>query len=127
MQMTTLSLLRSFSLALATMLLVLGCSGTTPPSAPSGPGQISGTVTAAEPFEAAKVYAQHIERNIIYMSYTGKGSYQTVQMFPGTYEVWAEKPGLESARQEIHLEPGAAMSVDLALEQVATRIEGQGT
>ena len=114
----------SFLTILAGIAFVYGCSGAKPPSAT---GEISGVVTAAQPFEAAKVYAKHIERNIIYMSYTGGGRYRTVAMFPGAYEVWAEKPGLESAHYDVRLEPGAVLTVDLALQPVAMRTVGQGT
>jgi len=108
----------------AGVVFLAGCSGSQP--LPTD-GSIAGTVTASQPFEAAKVYARHIQRDITYMSFTGDGSYHTVQMFPGAYEVWAEKPGLESARQEIELAPGATLNVDLELESVTAKAVGQGS
>ena len=112
-------------LILASLSLAYGCGGGGNPIDETG--GIAGTVSASQPFEAAKVYAKHIDRNIIYMSYTGNGNYQTVAMFPGTYEVWAEKPGLESARHEIQMTAGAELNLDLELEEIAARAVGQGT
>ena len=40
-----------------------------------GTAMLTGTVTAPSPFVAAKVYAQNMDKNIIYMVYTGDGDY----------------------------------------------------
>ena len=43
-----------------------------------GTATLTGKVTAPKAFEAAKVYAQNMDKNIIYMVYTGDGNYQAV-------------------------------------------------
>ena len=84
------------------LLFALGCA-MPEEGAPStltnqvpGTGMLTGEVTAPGAFQAAKVYAKNVDKNIIYMVYTGGGRYQTVAMLPGSYEAWVEKTGFES-------------------------------
>ncbi len=60
-----------------------------------GTATLSGKITAPAACEAARMYAQNMDRNVIYMVYTGDGNYQAVAMFLGNYEVWVEKIGLK--------------------------------
>ncbi|MCH8819893.1 MAG: carboxypeptidase regulatory-like domain-containing protein [Acidobacteria bacterium] len=92
------------------LLFALGCA-MPEEGAPStltnqvpGTGMLTGEVTAPGAFQAAKVYAKNVDKNIIYMVYTGGGRYQTVAMLPGSYEAWVEKTGFESDLEKIQIE-----------------------
>jgi len=84
------------------LLLVLGCAApeqgapTTLTNQVPGTGMLTGEVTAPSAFQAARVYAKNLDKDILYMVYTGGGHYQTVAMLPGIYEIWVEKPGFDS-------------------------------
>ncbi len=91
-----------------------------------GTGTLTGKVTAPRAFEAARVYAHNLDKNILYMVYTGDGNYQAVAMFPGDYEVWVEKTGFESDRHEIQVEADAEMNVDFSLREVPAQHLVQG-
>jgi virginiamycin B lyase len=110
------------------MQLLLACGGSEPE--PMGPlarlATLKGSVTAPGEFTAAKVYARHLDKNIIYMVYTAAGSYETVAMFPGRYEVWVEKLGFDSDRHAIDLPAGGAASIDFELRASAAQQPGQG-
>ena len=56
-------------------------------------GSISGTVSGPKEFKAAKVYAKNLDKNVTYMVFTEGGKYQALDLFPGNYEVRAEKNG----------------------------------
>ena len=92
-----------------------------------GTGMLTGQVTAPGAFQAAEVYAKNVDKNIIYMVYTGGGHYQTVAMLPGSYEVWVEKTGFESDVEKIQVEAGGELKVDFSLTEVAPQAVGQGT
>ena len=116
------------------LLLLPGCASTQNEATTGllknkvpGTATLTGKVTAPKAFEAAKVYAQNMDKNIIYMVYTGDGNYQAVAMFPGNYEVWVEKTGFESDRREIHVEAGAELNVDFSLREVPAQHFGQGS
>ena len=83
----------------------------------SGTGMLSGTVTAPKPFTAAKVYARHVEKNVVFMVYTEDGKYRAVNLFPGEYEVSARKTGFASDTQKIKVEPGKTATVNIALKE----------
>ena len=87
---------------------------------------LSGTVTAPAEFKAAKVYARHTDRDIIYMVYTAAGQYQTVAMFPGRYQVWVEKLGFSSDRKTVDLAAGGVASADFTLRRAEAETPGQG-
>ncbi len=87
---------------------------------------LSGTVTAPAEFKAAKVYARHTDRDIIYMVYTAAGQYQTVAMFPGRYQVWVEKLGFTSDRKTVDLAAGGVASADFTLRRAEAETPGQG-
>ena len=68
---------------------------------------VSGTVTAASPFQAAKVYLRNSDKRIQYMVYTAGGKYQAMHLFPGNYEMRVEARGLNSAVTKLTLKAGA--------------------
>ena len=124
---------KTFLFVLMGLLLLPGCASTQNETTTGllenrvpGTATLTGMVTAPTAFEAAKVYAQNMDKNIIYMVYTGDGNYQAVAMFPGNYEVWVEKTGFESDRREIHAEAGAEMNLDFSLREVPPQHFGQG-
>ncbi|MCH8017573.1 MAG: carboxypeptidase regulatory-like domain-containing protein [Acidobacteria bacterium] len=113
------------------LLLLAGCASTQEndilENKVPGTAMLTGTVTAPTAFQAARVYARNTDKNIIYMVYTGEGRYQAVALFPGPYEVWVEKSGFESDRQEIQIEAGEVLNVDFSLREAAPQSAGQGT
>ena len=121
-------------LVLSGLLFLPGCASTQDATANDilenklpGTAMLTGEVTAPKAFQAAKVYARNTDKNIIYMVYTGGGRYQTVALFPGPYEVWVEKTGFESDRQEIQVEVGDVLNVDFSLREATPRSAGQGS
>ena len=86
----------------------------------AGRGTLSGTVTAPQSFQAARVYAQHSEMNVVFMVYTVHGRFQAVNLFPGSYEVWVEKEGFASGRQNVEITAGQNASVNVALHVADT-------
>ncbi len=113
------------ALTLLSFQLLLACgNGSQAPA--STMAKLSGTVSAPSGFQAAKVYARNIDKNIIYMVYTAAGSYQTVAMFPGPYEVWVEKAGFASDRKPIELEAGGDGRLDFTLRESDAQAPGQG-
>ena len=80
-----------------------------------GTATLSGTVTAAQEFTAAQVYARNLDRDMVYMVYTNGGRYRAVALFPGTYEVSASTKHLESDVQTVTVSAGDAAEVDLTL------------
>ncbi len=119
---------------LSGLLLLPGCASTQDATADDilenklpGTAMLTGEVTAPKAFQAAKVYARNTDKNIIYMVYTGGGRYQTVALFPGPYEVWVDKTGFESDRQEIQVEAGDVLNVDFSLREATPRTAGQGS
>ncbi len=119
---------------LSGLLLLPGCASTQDATANDilvnklpGTAMLTGEVTAPKAFQAAKVYARNTDKNIIYMVYTGGGRYQTVALFPGPYEVWVDKTGFESDRQEIQVEAGEVLNVDFSLREATPRSAGQGS
>ena len=115
------------------LLLVLGCAApeqgapTTLTNQVPGTGMLTGEVTAPSAFQAARVYAKNLDKDILYMVYTGGGHYQTVAMLPGSYEIWVEKPGFDSDTETIQVEAGGDLNVDFSLREVSAQAVGQGT
>jgi streptogramin lyase len=94
----------------------------------AGMGQLSGTVSAPKAVTAAKVYAFNKERQVKYMVYTEKGAYRTTNMFPGTYTVSVDEPGLKGAEQTVTIAAGKAATLNFKMKSVAvppTYIGGQ--
>src|SRR5262249_46218240 len=73
-----------------------------------GLGTLTGTVTAAKPFKAARVYLHSLDkrRNMLYMVYTQAGAFKTVAVMPGNYELIVKERGLESDAQQISIKAG---------------------
>ncbi|MEZ5512296.1 MAG: hypothetical protein R3F58_00300 [Steroidobacteraceae bacterium] len=93
--------------------LVLALLGTVAIGAPiDGTASVSGMVSSPQAFTAAQVYAWNRDKNILYMVYTNKGAYRAVNLFPGGYEIWAEKEGLRSPHRMLRIEAGEAVKID---------------
>ena len=72
----------------------------------SGLASVTGTITAASPFNAAKVYFRNTDKRVQYMVYTAGGKYQAMYLMPGNYEMRVEARGLESPVTKIVLSAG---------------------
>ncbi len=83
-----------------------------------GTGIVSGSVTAPQPFVAAKVFLRNADKPITYMVYTENGRYEAVNLFPGRYEVSVDKPGFAAARRSVSIAAEARATVDFALKIV---------
>ena len=114
---------------LACLYLAFAVAGTA--AAIAGRGTLSGTVKAPQSFQAARVYAQHTEKNVVFLVYTAGGRFQAVNLFPGSYDVWVEKEGFASDKQKVEIGPGRNATVDIALRVSDTgpaqaRVGGMG-
>ena len=90
-----------------------GNSGSSPAAVPEpDTAQLSGTVKAEGPFTAAQVYAWNRDRNMLYMVFTTAGRYNAPKLFPGAYELWAEKGRLRSEHRMMRIEAGQTIVVD---------------
>jgi virginiamycin B lyase len=111
-----------FSAALAASICIAAVS--VPPamaqakSELNGLASVSGTVTAAVPFKAAKVYFRNNERRMQYMVYTSGGKYQAMHLLPGRYEMRVQAEGLESGAIQLTLNAGANPSQNATLRPV---------
>lgn len=74
--------------------------------------ELAGKVTAGAPFKAAQVYAWNRDRNMIYMVFTREGRYTAPKIFPGAYEIWAEKGALRSEHRMMRITAGEKVQVD---------------
>jgi virginiamycin B lyase len=73
----------------------------------SGLASVSGAVTSAAPFQAAKVHFRNVDKRVQYTVYTAGGKYNAMYLLPGDYEMRVEARGLESAARKIALKPGS--------------------
>jgi len=73
-----------------------------------GTATLSGTVTAAQPFQAAQVYIRNLDKGIVYMVYTDAGRFRAVALFPGNYEISASTKHFESDVQAFDQFPNTA-------------------
>jgi len=80
-----------------------------------GTATLSGSIRAESPVVAAQVYALNHDKSMLYMVYTNGGSYKTVNLVPGGYEIWAEKGRLKSEHQMMRIQAGADVNVNLTL------------
>jgi virginiamycin B lyase len=92
-----------------------------------GTGSLSGRVTAAQPFKAAKVYARNTSRHMTHMTYTSEGAYTFINLMPGTYAVTIETAGLGSDTQEVIIESGIRAVADFRLRTVTTERTAAGS
>ncbi|HZM46909.1 MAG TPA: carboxypeptidase regulatory-like domain-containing protein [Burkholderiales bacterium] len=84
----------------------------------SGLATVSGTVTSAVPFQAAKVYFRNADRRMQYMVYTAGGNYQALHLLPGKYEMRVEARGLDSEVTQVVLNPGSNPPQNVVLRPV---------
>src|SRR2546421_12510152 len=82
----------------------------------AGLASVSGTVTSATPFKAAKVYFRNPDRRMQYMVYTAGGKYQAAHLLPGNYEMRVEARGLASSVPTVSLKSGKNPPLDAALQ-----------
>ena len=80
-----------------------------------GTASITGTVTSAQPFQAAQVYIRNVDMGIVYMVYTNAGRFRAVALFPGTYEISASTKHLESDVQTLTVNSGEAGEASLSM------------
>jgi streptogramin lyase len=81
----------------------------------AGMGRLSGTVTSTQPFKAAQVFIQNVDKNIVYMVFTTGGQFRSVALFPGNYEVSVKTKGLESDVQKVAVRAGENAKLSLAM------------
>lgn len=86
-------------------------------SAISGMGTLTGMVDAPKPFQAAQVYATHVEKDVVYMVYTAGGRYRAVNLFPGNYEVTVQKKGFEADVKKVTVKAGQEARVNFSLSE----------
>jgi virginiamycin B lyase len=122
--------MRRFNPRLIAVLLALACSAFLPvqhATAQStaagkadlaGLASVSGTVTSAAPFKAAKVYFRNVERRMQYLVYTAGGKYNAMHLFPGKYEMRVEAQGLDSPVIPVVLSAGTNPPQNAALRPV---------
>ena len=114
----SLRALRSYAVVLLGCFIAVACSsggnsGSSPAAVPEpDTAQLSGTVKAEGPFTAAQVYAWNRDRNMLYMVFTAAGRYNAPKLFPGAYELWAEKGRLRSEHRMMRIEAGQTIVVD---------------
>ena len=84
----------------------------------SGLASVTGTVTAASPFSAAKVYFRNTDKRMQYMVYTGGGKYRAMYLMPGNYEMRVEARGLESPVTKIVLSAGTNPPQNATLQPI---------
>lgn len=91
----------------------------------SGLGALTGRVEAPKPFKAAHVYAQNIDKNILYMVYSSEGRYRVVDLIPGNYELSVQTNGLASDVQKLEVKAGSNLTVNLKMHEAETEPQHQ--
>lgn len=97
------------------LVLTIATCGANAAKSIEGTLVLSGTVEADAPFTAAKVYAKNLDKNMLYMVFTGDGKFTAPNLMPGGYEIWAEKGDLRSEHQWMRLHGPKNVSVNLTL------------
>ena len=82
----------------------------------AGMGGISGTLTATEPFTAARVYIKNHDKSMLYTVFSSAGQYRAINLMPGGYEIWAEQGGLRSEHHWMRIQGAADVQLDLMLK-----------
>ncbi len=100
-------------------LMVCSLIGSAVAGAIPGTGELKGSVVAPTTFTAAKVFAHLSGKNVTYMVFSENGAYRVVNLMPGTYEVWAEKPGFTAQKQTVVIAPEKKASLDIAFTAAA--------
>lgn len=91
----------------------------------SGLGALTGKVDAPKPFKAAQVYAENMDKNILYMVYTYGGRYRAVDLIPGNYELSAKTNGLASDVQKFEVKAGSSLTMNLRMHEAETEPQHQ--
>ena len=84
-----------------------------------GTGALIGSVKAPKPFQAARIYALNLDKNVLFMVYTAEGRYRAINLFPGKYEVRVEKKGFVSETEKVVVTAGSSstLNFDLKLDE----------
>src|ERR1700722_8303710 len=98
-----------------TSLLLMSLSAAAHADHIAGTGELAGKVTAPSAYTAAKVFARLSGKNITYVVFTEGGRYSAVNVMPGTYEVWVDKPGFASEKKTVVVAPEKKAEADIAL------------
>ena len=100
------------------LVLLVVCSyiGSSVRAEISGAGTLSGTVTSDGPFIAAKVYAQHQERPVLFMVYTQDGTYRAPNLMPGPYAVTVRKDVFTSNSKMVTIVAGETVTADIVMQ-----------
>lgn len=106
---------RRFFGAVVSVAVLMGASML---AAVPGTATLSGTVTAAQPFQAAQVYIRNLDKGIVYMVYTDGGRFRAVALFPGNYEISASTKHFESDVQAFVVEAGDAAEMNLTMREL---------
>jgi len=81
-----------------------------------GTATLSGTISAESPFTAAQVYARNHDKSMLYMVYSNDGRFETVNLMPGGYEIWAEKGHLKSEHKWMRIDAKASVELHLSMQ-----------
>jgi streptogramin lyase/mono/diheme cytochrome c family protein len=84
-----------------------------------GFGSLSGSVQAAAPFKAARVFIRNVDKRVLFMVYTSAGQFRATPLFPGNYEISASAGTLRSDVQKLVVRAGDNPKVALSLREGA--------
>lgn len=110
---------------LATLLIVLGAASAW--AGIEGTGTLSGTVTADQPFVAAKVYAQNQGKPILFMVYTADGRYRAPNLMPGRYEVSVQKDGFTADSKFVTIRANNTARTNFTLQSAEEAVKYTGS
>jgi streptogramin lyase len=85
----------------------------------AGLASASGTVDAARPFTAAKVFFRNTDKRILYMVYTSGGKFQVMHLLPGNYQFSVQAKGQESEVQKIEVKGSEKLTVNATMHEVS--------
>ncbi len=92
----------------------------------AGLATASGTVDAAKPFKAAKVFFRNTDKRILYMVYTDRGKYQIMHLMPGNYEFSVQSKGEESNVQKLEVTAGVKLTANATMHEVSEAQSANG-
>ena len=113
------------------LLLLAGCASTQEndilENKVPGTATLTGTVTAPRPFKPLGCTPATRIKTSSTWSTRERAAIRPWLLFPGPYEVWVEKTGFESDRQEFQIEAGEVLNVDFSLTESGPQSAGQGS
>ncbi|MBT5240941.1 MAG: hypothetical protein HOL61_10210 [Rhodospirillaceae bacterium] len=90
-------------------------------------GTLSGAVSADQPFVAAKVYAQHQSKPILFMVYTQNGTYRAPNLMPGRYEITVRKDGFTSESRFLTINADETKQANFSLRSARQGVKYTGS